>query len=281
MKKVINLIIVALTVLTSAFGQQVSIMTYNIRYNNVNDGVNRWDQRKDQLLGQIVFFAPDIFGIQEGLEDQVKFLDENLKNYDFEGVGRADVKENGKGEFSAVFYNSKKFKKLKGGTFWLSETPDKPSRGWDASLNRICTYVLLKDKKTQRKFWVFNTHFDHRGDTARMESAKLIIKKINEFNWDNSPVFLTGDFNLLPDSAPIIFLSESMSDARKVTKLEPYGPFGTYNGFKVCENPSKRIDYIFTSPDNIVVLKYGVLAEVQDLRYPSDHFPVLVVAQIQ
>ena len=281
MKKILNLIIVALTVLTSANGQNVSIMTYNIRYNNVNDGVNRWDQRKDVLLGQIIFFSPDVFGIQEGLEDQVAYLNDNLKDYDYEGVGRADVKEKGKGEFSAVFYNSKKFKKLKGGTFWLSETPDKPSRGWDASLNRICTYVLLKDKKTHKQFWVFNTHFDHKGEKARSESAKLIIKKIAELNWDDSPVFLTGDFNLRPDSEPIKFLSEKMHDSRKVTKLAPYGPVGTYNGFKVCENPEIRIDYIFTSPDNIDVLKYGVLAEVQDIRYPSDHFPVLVVAEIK
>ncbi len=281
MKRVFNLIIVALTVLTSASSQEVSIMTYNIRYNNVNDGVNRWDQRKETLLGQIIFFAPDVFGIQEGLEDQVKYLDENLKDYDYEGVGRADVKESGEGEFSAVFYNKQKFKKIKGGTFWLSETPEKPSRGWDASLNRICTWVLLKDKKTKKKFWVFNTHFDHIGNTARVNSAKLIIEKIQELNWDDAPVFLTGDLNLLPESEPIKFLSEKMNDARKVTKLAPYGPVGTYNGFNVCENPRKRIDYIFTSPNNIVVLKYGVLAEVQDLRFPSDHFPVLVVAEIQ
>ena len=281
MKRIINIIIVAITVLTSAFGQEVSIMTYNIRYNNVNDGENRWDRRKDVLLGQISFLAPDVVGIQEGLEEQVKYLDENLSDYDYEGVARADVKEGGKGEYSAVFYNTKKFKKLKGGTFWLSETPEKPSRGWDASLNRICTYVLLKDKKTNKKFWVFNTHFDHKGHTARMESAKLIIKKIEELNRDDAPVFLTGDLNLLPDSEPIQYLAENMHDARKVAKHAPYGPAGTFNGFKVCENPEKRIDYIFTSPDNIVVLKYGVLAEVQDLRYPSDHFPVLVVAEVQ
>ena len=281
MKRITNLIILALTVLTSAFGQEVSIMTYNIRYNNVNDGENRWDQRKETLLGQIIFFAPDVFGIQEGLEDQVKYLDENLPEYNYEGVARADVKEGGKGEYSAIFYNFKMFKKLKGGTFWLSKTPEKPSRGWDASLNRICTYVLLKDKKTNKKFWVFNTHFDHKGVTARMESAKLIIKKIAEFNRDNTPVFLTGDLNLLPDSEPIQFISGKMNDSRKVSKLAPYGPTATFNSFKVCEAPSKRIDYIFTSPDNIIIKKYGVLAEVQDLKYPSDHFPVLVVAEIQ
>ena len=170
---------------------------------------------------------------------------------------------------------------MQGGTFWLSETPEKPSKGWDAALNRICTYVLLKDKKSKKKFWVFNTHFDHVGDTARMESAKLIIQRINDLNWDNAPVFLTGDFNLLPESDAIKFLSLKMNDAKSVSRLTPYGPEGTFNGFKVCENPHKRIDYIFTSPNNIVVLKYGVLAEVQDLRYPSDHFPVLVVAEIE
>jgi len=279
MKNLIIAFAVALFIQTSSAGQEVSIMTYNIRYNNVNDGVNRWDQRKETLLGQILFFAPDIFGIQEGLEDQVKYLEEHLPTYAFEGRGRGNAEN--ESEYSAIFFNTKKFEKIKGGTFWLSETPDKPSKGWDAALNRICTYVQLKDKKTKKKFWVFNTHFDHVGDTARMESAKLIIEKIAEMNWDDLPVFLTGDFNLLPESDAIKFLSLKMNDSRAVTQLAPYGPVGTFNGFKVCENPSKRIDYIFTSPDNVVVLKYGVLAEVQDLRYPSDHFPVLVVARIQ
>ena len=279
MKKIFKVLIVALIILTPSFGQEISIMTYNIRYNNVNDGVNRWNLRKEVLLGQIIFFAPDIFGIQEGMQDQVRYLDEQLTDYTYEGRGRGNAEN--EDEYSAIFYNNKRFKKIKGGTFWLSETPDKPSRGWDAALNRICTYVLLKDKKTNKKFWVFNTHFDHRSDTARLESAKLIVRKIEELNWDNAPVFLTGDLNLLPESPPIRYLSQKMDDSRKVTQLTPYGPTGTFNGFKVCENPQKRIDYIFTSPDNIIVLKYGVLAEVQDLRYPSDHFPVLIVAEVQ
>jgi len=280
MKNLIIVLSVTLFVQISSLAQEdISLMTYNIRYNNVSDGVNKWDQRKDRLLGQILFFAPDIFGIQEGLEDQVKYLEEHLPSYTWEGRGRGNAEN--EGEYSAIFYNSKKFKKIKGGTFWLSETPDKPSKGWDAALNRICTYVMLKDKKTNKKFWVFNTHFDHVGDTARMESAKLILEKISELNWDDMPVFLTGDFNLLPDSDPIKFLSLKMNDSRTVSKLEPYGPIGTFNGFKVCENPEKRIDYIFTSSNDIIVLKYGVLAEVQDLRFPSDHFPVLIVARVQ
>ena len=141
-------------------------------------------------------------GTQEGLEHQINYLDKNLKSYKYVGVARADVKEKGKGEYSAVFYNVNKFKDLKSGTFWLSDTSDQPSRGWDASLNRICTYILLQDKNSGNKFWVFNTHFDHKGVEARQKSAELIIAKIKEINKENLPVFLMGDFNLTPDQSP-------------------------------------------------------------------------------
>lgn len=276
-----QLTLIALLFFTMSYGQHINLMTYNIRYDNPKDGENAWPNRKEVLLSQILFYQPDVMGTQEGLEHQIKYLDEHLKSYKYVGVARADVKEKGKGEYSAVFYNTNKFKDLKSGTFWLSDTPEKPSRGWDASLNRICTYILLQDKYSGKIFWVFNTHFDHKGVEARQKSAELIIKKIKEINKENSPVFLMGDFNLTPDESPIKFIAKNLNDSKLVSQQRIFGPDETFNGFKVCEERDRRIDYIFVSQKNIIVEKYGVFANVKKLKYPSDHFPVYISAKIK
>lgn len=259
-------------------GQTYQVMTYNIRYGNANDGENHWNLRKDFLQGQIAFYKPDIFGIQEALHFQVKYLDSSFANYKYVGVGRDDGKE--KGEYSAVFYNGDKFKVLNHSTFWLSKTPDKISVGWDAAMERICTYTLLEDNISKQKFWVFNTHFDHIGEQARIESAKLIFKKISALNSDNLPVILMGDFNLEPDSAPIQFLTTNLSDSFKSSLEKPFGPSGTFNGFKFNEPVTRRIDYIFTSKKNIKVLQYAVLSDSKDCKYPSDHLPVFIEIEL-
>lgn len=264
-----------------SFGQNVKLMTYNIRYDNPKDGKNAWPNRKEILLNQILFYEPDIFGTQEGLEHQINFLDKNLISFQYVGVGRSDVKENGSGEFSAIFYNAKKYVNLRSGTFWLSETPNKPSRGWDANLNRICTYILLKENETGLKFWVFNTHFDHRGILARKNSAELILQKIQTINDKNLPLFLIGDFNLLPEEAPIQLLAKQLNDSKLISKNPPFGPVGTSNGFDVCKTLERRIDYIFSSKKNITIKKYGALANVNDIKFPSDHLPVYVEAEIR
>lgn len=276
-----QLTLIALLSFTMSYGQHINLMTYNIRYDNPKDGENSWPNRKEVLLNQILFYQPDVMGTQEGLEHQIHYIDKNLKSYKYVGVARADVKEKGKGEYSAVFYNVNKFKDLKSGTFWLSDTPDKPSRGWDASLNRICTYILLQDKNSGKKFWVFNTHFDHKGVEARQKSAELIIKKIKEINKENLSVFLMGDFNLTPEESPIKFITKNLNDSKLVSKQLPFGPDETFNGFKVCEVRNRRIDYIFVSQKNITVEKYGVFANVKNMKYPSDHFPVYISAKIK
>ncbi len=275
------LLVTMLLSITYSYGQNIKLMTYNIRMDNPKDGENAWPNRKDNFVNQILFYAPDVLGIQEGLEHQVLFLDSHLKTYKYVGIGRGDAKENGVGEYSAIFYNIQNFKEQMSGTFWLSETPDKPSRGWDASLNRICTYILLKNKESGQKFWVFNTHFDHRGVEARKRSTELIIKKIEAINKDKLPVFLMGDFNLQPEEEPIQFLAKQLNDSKAISQLPPYGPIGTYNGFDACKNVNKRIDYVFASKDNITIKKYGVLADVNDVKYPSDHFPVFIEAEIK
>jgi len=256
------------------FSQDLSLMTYNIRYATVNDGENQWEERKEFLVDQIAFYAPDVFGIQEGLEHQLTFIKDSIAKYDYVGVGRDDGKK--KGEFCAIFFNKEKLELISEQTFWLSPTPDKVSKGWDAALERICTYALFTDKTSGHKFWVFNTHFDHIGEIARENSAKLIVEKVNEINKDNFPVFVMGDFNLNENSKAISYLASVFNDARSVSEARPFGPHGTFTGFEFHSPVKDRIDYIFSSRNDVVIKKYAVLTDSKESRYPSDHFPVLV-----
>ena len=256
---------------------QMNVMTYNIKYANENDGENSWSQRKDHITNQIKFYEPDIFGVQEALLVQLEHFKENLQGYKYLGVGRDDGKQ--KGEFSAIFYKTEMFNPLKKGNFWLSETPSQPSKGWDAAYERICTYALFEKKDSGDKFWVFNTHFDHMGVKARENSAALILKKIEQLNEENSPVILMGDLNLEPDSKPVKLISQAFNDSKKVAKNVIFGPEGTFNAFEFHEPVTRRIDYIFTQ--GMEVLKYAVLTDSKELKYPSDHFPVFVTIQLE
>jgi endonuclease/exonuclease/phosphatase family metal-dependent hydrolase len=270
----ILLLFMILGVVYSTKAQSLSAMTYNIRYATTNDGDNQWEKRKEFLTDQISFYAPDIFGIQEGLQHQVDFIDEQLAMYDFIGVGRDDGDK--KGEYCAIFYNKKKLDLLGQSTFWLSTSPEKVSVGWDAAMERICTYGFFMEKETGAMFWVFNTHFDHIGVLAREKSSELIVQKIREINKDNLPVILMGDFNLNDQSKAIIYLSSSLNDSRNISLNSPFGPYGTFTGFKFHEPVKDRIDYIFCSKENIQVEKYAVLTDSKGSKYPSDHFPVYV-----
>ena len=261
-----------------AAAQDIKVMTYNIRLDAASDGENRWDNRKEMLSGLVLFYEPDFMGVQEALPNQMQFLNQKLDTlYASIGVGRDDGKN--KGEFSAVFYNKKRFKLLESATFWLSETPEKPGLGWDAAYNRVCTYGKFKNIKTGKELWVFNTHFDHVGDVARNESAKMILTKIKEVNKENLPYVLTGDLNLEPETQPIKTFSEKMNNSRYAAKLT-FGPEGTFNGFHFDEPVTRRIDYIFTSKKGIIVNKYAVLSNSDHLRYPSDHLPVYIEATL-
>jgi endonuclease/exonuclease/phosphatase family metal-dependent hydrolase len=270
----ILLLFMILGVVYSTKAQSLSAMTYNIRYATTNDGDNQWEKRKEFLTDQISFYAPDIFGIQEGLQHQVDFIDEQLAAYDFIGVGRDDGDK--KGEYCAIFYNKEKLDLLGQSTFWLSTSPEKVSVGWDAAMERICTYGFFMEKETGAMFWVFNTHFDHIGVLAREKSSELIVQKIKEINKDNLPVILMGDFNLNDQSKAIKYLSSSFNDSRNISLNSPFGPFGTFTGFEFHEPVKDRIDYIFCSKENIQVKKYAVLTDSKDSKYPSDHFPIFV-----
>ena len=267
------LIILLLLAGNIVIAQNIRVITYNIRYNNPGDGVNAWPNRSNQVSALLEFHQADVFGLQEALIGQIEDIHTQLPQMKWVGVGRDDGEK--AGEFSPIFYNSEKFKSLKNGGFWLNEATDHPGLGWDAACNRVCTWIILKEIKTGTTFIVFNTHFDHIGMKARTESAKLILRKIEELNKENLPVILTGDFNLTPDKEPISVITSKLSDSKSLSKQTPYGPEGTFNSFKFDAPMKDRIDYVFVN-NQVEVLQYGVLTDSKDQRYPSDHQPVLV-----
>lgn len=259
--------------------QSLKIMTYNIRLDVESDGENDWTHRKDFFLSQIQFYNPDIFGVQEAKPNQVTDISNSLTAYNSVGIGREGV---GKGEASTIYFKKEQFDVLQESTFWLSQTPDTISMGWDAACHRVCTYALFKDKKSKKQFWVFNTHLDHMGEEARTKGIELILSKIKVLNTKNFPVIFMGDFNTEPTEQRILNLKKEMLDSREVSQQKPFGPIGTFNGFKHNEPVTKRIDYIFISKEgSLKVLKYATLSDSIDLKYPSDHFPVLVEISIK
>lgn len=254
--------------------QSLKVMTYNIRLDVAVDGENAWPLRKEFLSSQIQFYEPDIFGIQEAKPNQVTEISTMLPKYDQVGIGREGK---GKGESSNIYYKKGLFTLKESNTFWLSETPNIISKGWDAAYNRVCTYALFKDKKNGKKIWVFNTHLDHVGEVAKTKGIELILTKIAEVNTKNYPVIFMGDFNSEPTDERIISLKNHMNDSRDISKEKPFGPSGTFNGFKHHEPVTLLIDYIFVSKNNkLKVKKYAVLSDSKDLKYPSDHLPVFV-----
>jgi endonuclease/exonuclease/phosphatase family metal-dependent hydrolase len=253
--------------------QELSVMTYNIKLDYPKEGENSWTNRKPFFINQLKFYEPGILGVQEAMPNQMKDMDSLLVNYNFVGVGRDDGKD--AGEYSAIFYKKDQFEILKSSTFWLSQTPEKVSMGWDAVCNRVCTYALFQNKSTKKTFWVFNTHFDHIGIQARKHSANLIIQKIQELNTENLPVILMGDFNMEETHESIQYITKTLKDSKTVAK-NTFGPFGTFNNFEFHKPVTRRIDFIFLS-DDITINKYAVLSDSVDCRYPSDHLPVYVV----
>ncbi len=271
--KIINSIMLLCLVSTAAFSQKksapVNIITYNIRYNNPGDGVNAWPNRKDNVKALVKFHDADILCVQEALPEQFDALLTN-SNFEAVGVGREDGKR--KGEFAAIFFDKDRFSRKDGGTFWLSETPDVPSKGWDAALNRVCSWVKLFDKMNKKEFIVFNTHYDHIGVQARINSAILIKQKIQQIAPD-LPVVFTGDLNVTPETSAIATIKSFLIDAKEVSVEPPYGPDGTFNAFDFNSDLKNRIDYIFVNK-KIRVQKFAVLTDSKNKRYFSDHLPV-------
>ena len=249
----------------------ISVMTYNIRNSNAKDSINSWEFRKENLAAQVLYHHPDIIGMQEALPDQLHYLHSQLKQYNWYGVGRNKEKSN---EYSPVFYRKDKFDILDSATFWLSETPKIPSsKGWDAALPRICSWVKLKDKRTKQIFFFFNTHLDHVGKLARKNGVELILKEIAKLS-KNSPVIFTGDFNFNATTENYKRITLQLKDAQFISNTTHYGPLGTSSGFWVNKPVKGKIDFIFVSRD-IKVLQHAVLTDQMEGRYFSDHLPVI------
>ena len=266
-------VLILLTITSSIYPQPHTIVSYNIRYDNNWDIENSWEIRRNNIIQMLIKYYPSIIGIQEGLLNQVQYIDSSLINYDFVGVGRDDGKN--KGEFCAIYFDTTRYVLLKNSTFWLSETPDTISVGWDAALERICTYGLFKDRITKKEFWVFNTHFDHMGSIAREKSSRLILKRIKKINRQSLPVILMGDFNSIPNSPPVKEIITELSDALQISKQKLHGPRGTFNGFNEDLPIEKRIDYIFTK--KLKVLSYRHINDrLDNNRHISDHLPVMI-----
>jgi endonuclease/exonuclease/phosphatase family metal-dependent hydrolase len=253
-----------------------TVMSFNIRYDNPGDGVNAWKHRMN-LAGRTIRDEKAILiGMQEVLKGQLDDIDSLLPGYNHVGVGRDDGKEGG--EYNPVYFDTKRFELLKQATFWLSETPqDTGSVGWDAALPRIATWAKFRDMVTDQAFYFINTHLDHMGDTARLESARLILDFIAGHT-QGLPVILTGDFNCEPAEAPYKLVTtgedraSGLGDACLSVRRHQPDPEGTFNGFGNA-NPQPRIDFIFIN-DRWDVLDFRTVKAKEGEVFISDHYPV-------
>lgn len=257
---------------STSFAQKMVIATYNIRYDNPRDTGNLWADRIQPVASLIEFHRFDVFGVQEALKHQLDDLRKALPAFDSYGKGRDDGHD--QGEHSAIFFKRSKFDLVDKGDFWLSPTPDKPGPGWDANINRICSWVKLRDKKSGKTFHVFNAHYDHQGVKARIESSKLVLTQIRVIAADGPVVFM-GDLNGGRDSEWYLQLSASgrLKDSHTLSKV-PYQPNGSFNGFNSARIGKEVIDHIFIT-HHFKTGRWAVLTDTYYGKFPSDHFPVL------
>ncbi len=285
MKKRLSLLILSAVLLhtISVHAQnQLTVMSFNIRLNTSSDSLNAWPYRKDKVASQIVFHKVELLGVQEALHDQMMDLQQRLPNFKFTGGGRDDGKT--KGEYSAVFYDTTRLQLLAANMFWLSQTPAVPgSKGWDAAITRIVTWAKFKDRKTKKIFFAFNTHFDHMGQIARRESAKLVLQKVKEIA-GNTPAVITGDLNAEPADEPVVVLMNKnnplhLINSQEISQTPHYGPTGTFNGFKSKEVNDQPIDYIFLK-GKWKVLSHAAISQTWEGRFASDHFAVMAEIEL-
>lgn len=298
------LIVPLLCLAFTAFGQQLVVGSYNIRYRNADDEAqgHLWQKRCQVICDQVSYEHPDAFGAQEVLKPQLDDMLHRLPLYDFVGVGRDDGHE--AGEYAPIFYRRDRLEKHSDGHFWLSPTPEKPTLGWDAACIRICTWAQFRVRESGEVFFFFNLHTDHVGVRARRESALLVMQRIEKLAGKQGRVVLTGDFNVdQTDETYALFTANGrLRDAYAVAK-QRFAENGTFNSFDPTLKTTSRIDHVFISP-NLAVLRYGVLpnfywteepaAEGQKgkdapqqidfkkhrLRTASDHYPVFVEVEM-
>ena len=277
MKRLIYLLAaVASTACGSA--TSLSVMTFNMRYDNPEDGQNNWRFRRERIAGVIKAQEVDVLGTQELLSNQFNDLSGLLTGYQGVGVGRLDGAESG--EYCAVFFRKDRFTLLDSGTFWLSETPEVVgSLGWDGACERIATWVVLRDRDGRELFFI-DTHLDHVGQVARDEGVSLLMKRIETLS-GGRPVILTGDFNSEPGSSVVAHVQKDgvLRDAKAIA-AQRSGTDWSFSDFgQIPEAERPLLDYIFVSGD-IEAVRYEVLPDIFDGGYVSDHAPVMAVVKI-
>ena len=254
---------------------EIKVMSYNIRLSSGTekaDSIYHWQHRKQASLNLMHEERPTVFGLQEACPDQMDYMVENLPEYGYIGVGRDDGKR--KGEFMSIFYKKDEVELIDGGTFWLSETPDEVSKGWDAACFRTCTWAILKKKDTGKKFVYMNTHLDHKGKVAREESIKLIVARAEQITGSKLPVFITADFNSPTSNAIFKPMQEAMLDARVEAPVTD--DRGTLNCWGTTP-PGVVIDHVFYR--GAEAQKFEVLRDKDyGAPYVSDHYPVMLTA---
>ncbi len=252
--------------------QTIKVISYNIRVGAAPDKENHWDKRKSASPAMIAEQQPDIFGLQEALQMQLDYLVETCPDYQYVGVHRDDGDT--KGEVMAIFWNTKTQEMVKWGNFWLSETPDVPSRGWDAACFRTATWALLKDKRYNKNYYYVNTHLDHVGTEARAKGLSLIVDRIDDINPEGYPMILTGDFNVDlgdPCLQSLVGRMEAVREIASVTdSLVTYNGWGDVNEYRV-------IDYIYESGFSEALSFEGLRKDYDNVPFISDHYPVVAV----
>lgn len=252
-----------------------TLMTFNIRYQNASDKQNSWSYRKEDVISFIKSYNPDILGLQEDVKNTIAELNKSLPKYNYIGVG---IDGKTKGEYAAIFYDTTTYQVVDEMTFWLSETPNVPSRGWDASAVRICTYGAFVSKKGKDTLHVFNTHLDRKGRESKEKATELIINKIKELNLLEKNIVFMGDLNSRVTDKNILALNKVLDDAAKISKAPFAGPKGTFNFFNKDYKPAIQIDYIFTK--NLKVISYKHLDDRRkNGLWLSDHLPILIEVQ--
>ena len=249
----------------------IKVMSYNIRYGTADDGEHSWPNRKEAAAAMVLDQRPACFGVQEALDFQLEYLQENCPGYKYVGVGREDGVHDG--EHMAVFYDTERVELVKWGTYWLSETPEVPSFGWDAACKRTATWTLLKDLQTGKHFYFVDTHLDHVGREARRNGLLLLVERIGNMNPEGYPMILVGDFNVHPDDPCLKDLRELMTDAWQSAAKADAGI--TWHDWGKNTRDNTPIDYIFYSGFSACNNMLRVTQPYLDRPYVSDHFPVI------
>ncbi len=267
---------------------EISVISYNMRLSSADDGENSWQYRKEATSAMIDSLKPDLLGVQEAKQDQIEFIMSECPEYGHYGVGRDDGIS--KGEHMSIFYRKDAFDLLDSFTYWLSETPDVPSKGWDAQCRRTATVTYFEHKATKKRFFYVNTHLDHKGLEAQKKGLELIVNKIDSINPEKLPLILTGDFNMVSSNEAILALDKVMLNTRSVAPVTD--TLATFNGWgeslqeaAIGDNMKSKpvheliIDYIFYSPmDSTMCKEYRTITEeFASVPFISDHYPIKAI----